>query len=67
MHGSVTLAQTLIERNLVDQYNLLVYPRVLGEGKPLFKQGSRANLRLAETRAFDSGAVLLRYQPDREE
>jgi hypothetical protein len=40
----------------------MVHPLMLGSGKRLFQDGSTANLKLLETRAFSSGVVLLRYQ-----
>lgn len=60
--GSGTLAQTLLQHNLVDQYNLLVYPLVEGSGKQLFEEGGNAALELVETKTFSSGVVLLLYQ-----
>jgi dihydrofolate reductase len=65
VHGSATLAQTLMEHELVDCYRLLVYPEVLGKGKRLFQDGVTATLKLVETRAFSSGAVGLIYEPAR--
>lgn len=53
----------LLERGLVDQYNLLVYPVVVGTGKRLFAEGQTAGLKLVESRAFDTGVVALIYQP----
>ena len=67
VHGSPTLVQTLIQHNLVDQYNLLVYPVILGSGKRLFEEGSNTKLKLVETKPFNSGVVTLIYQPERKE
>ena len=63
--GSATLVETLIAHDLVDEYHLLTYPIVVGKGKRLFKDGSHTKLKLIETKPYDSGVVLLRYQPDR--
>jgi dihydrofolate reductase len=60
--GSGNLVQTLMERDLVDRYQLLVYPIVLGSGKRLFRDGSRKPLELAETRSLGSGVVLVVYR-----
>jgi len=61
--GSGTLANSLIQKNLVDEYNLLVYPVLVGNGKRLFNNGSQAALKLFQSKNFSSGVVLLRYQP----
>ena len=62
--GGATLAQSLARLGLIDEYNLMIYPVVLGSGKPLFKdQSLPLNLKLASTRAFETGAVQLTYQP----
>lgn len=60
--GSSKLLTTLMENNLADEYRLLVYPVVLGEGKRLFSEGTTAKLKLLEARAFSSGVALLRYE-----
>ena len=52
---------TLAEHDLVDEFNLMIYPVVLGRGKRLFADGTRISLALAESRVFGSGIVLLRY------
>ena len=46
---------------LLDECWLYAQPVILGEGRPLFPAEVRAALRLLETRRFDNGVVLLRY------
>ncbi len=61
--GSSVLIHTLVENDLVDEYNLHVYPLVLGGGKRLFPEGKRINLELLESQALPTGVVFQRYQP----
>jgi dihydrofolate reductase len=62
--GGATLAQSLARLGLIDEYNLMIHPVVLGSGKPLFKdQSLPLNLKLASTRVFETGTVQLTYQP----
>ena len=57
-----TLASAFIERGLVDAYQLIVHPVVLGSGIPLVPAlQHRVGLRLLETRVFGSGVVYLGY------
>jgi dihydrofolate reductase len=64
VHGSGQLAQTLIEHDLVDQLNLMVFPVVLGRGKRLFGETSdKKRLELAESRTVGDGVVILIYRP----
>src|SRR2546423_10256633 len=61
--GGADLAAAFIRHDLIDEYRLYVHPVGIGQGKPLFQPSdTRINLRLAETRTFGNGAVLLRYQ-----
>jgi dihydrofolate reductase len=63
VHGSGGLAQTLIEHGLVDEYRLLTYPVVLGEGKRLFGAGARpAALRRTEHRDTSTGVSIDVYE-----
>ena len=63
--GGADLAAAFMRHNLIDEYRLYVHPIVIGRGKPLFQASDdKINLRLAETRTFGNGVVLLRYQPD---
>jgi dihydrofolate reductase len=59
--GSSVLVHTLAEHDLIDEYNLHVYPLVLGSGKKLFPEGQRVNLRLIESTPLPSGVVHMRY------
>jgi dihydrofolate reductase len=63
MDGSSVLIHTLAENDLVDEYNLHVYPLVLGSGKRLFPEGKRIDLKLIESRALPTGVVFQSYQP----
>src|SRR5262245_15743446 len=50
VHGSGTLVRWLLERDLVDQLNLLVFPVVVGDGERLFAdKGQATGLRLKES------------------
>jgi dihydrofolate reductase len=60
--GGADLAATFMGHDLIDEYGLYVHPIVLGRGQPMFQPSdARVDLRLAETRPFDNGVVLLRY------
>jgi dihydrofolate reductase len=64
--GSPGLTQTLMQLDLVDEYQLTVNPVVLGKGMPLFKGiKDSIKLKLLETRTFKSGVLGLHYETDR--
>jgi dihydrofolate reductase len=63
VHGSARLVQGLLERDLVDELRLMVYPVVLGNGKRLFGETSdKKALRLADSKTVDDGVAILVYQ-----
>ena len=66
--GSGELVQSLMARDLVDEYMLLVHPLVLGSGRRLFADGGAvASLRLVDDASTTStGVVIATYQPVRE-
>lgn len=60
--GGAGLARSLMLENLVDEYFLMVTPRVFGGGKRLFDAGiPRIDLRLINERHLDVGSVILHY------
>jgi dihydrofolate reductase len=60
--GGAGLAASLIELDLIDEYELFVNPVIAGGGTPFFPQhGRQLDLELAETRTFSSRVVYLRY------
>jgi dihydrofolate reductase len=62
--GSGGLFQTLIERDLVDEYFLAVFPIVLGSGKRLFRDTDQASrLSLVDSMVTTTGGVILTYRP----
>jgi dihydrofolate reductase len=64
--GGADLAAAFRALDLIDEYRIYVQPVLLGRGRPLFQPADRTTrLRLAETRAFASGVVLLRYERPR--
>ena len=62
--GSAELAQSLMQHNLIDEYRLFLTPVVVGRGKRLFPDSIDAQtLEHVETKIFNSGVVMIRYQP----
>jgi dihydrofolate reductase len=64
--GGVTLPRTLAELGLIDEYELIVHPRLVGHGPTLFAGLSRVvDLKLLSQVELGSGAVAMRYVPTR--
>ena len=63
MHGSAQLSQALIDRDLVDELRVMVFPVLLGDGKRLFGGTSdKKPLQLAESKVVGDGVVILVYK-----
>ncbi len=64
IHGSPELARRLAEADLIDQYNLLVFPVLLGAGKSAFPSTDRGKqkLSLREAASYDNGVAKLVYE-----
>jgi dihydrofolate reductase len=64
VHGSGNLIQTLLARNLVDQFRLWVFPVLLGSGRRLFADGTvPAGLRLVDHQVSTTGVVMGTWEP----
>ena len=62
--GSVTLVQSLLEQDLLDELGLMIHPVVVGSGKRLFEEwGDPKKLKLVESKTFSTGVVSLTYPP----
>jgi len=62
--GSGRIVAQLAQAGLIDEYQIMITPVVLGAGRTLFEGvAHKLNLRLTATRAFKSGSVLLSYAP----
>jgi dihydrofolate reductase len=62
--GSGSILTQFAEQGLIDEYQIMVDPVVLGDGTSIFKGiKHRLNLKLTTTRTFRNGNVLLCYQP----
>jgi dihydrofolate reductase len=62
--GSTELVHTLIEHDLVDEFRLMIDPVVLGGGKRIFlEDGKLRPLRLVDSQATATGAILATYAP----
>lgn len=60
--GSANLSETFVNENLFDEYRIGVAPVILGNGRPLFRQGIPSiNLKLISTQQLLTGGVILKY------
>src|SRR6266498_197311 len=63
VHGSGNLIQTLMKHDLIDEFQLMVFPVLLGSGKRLFAGGTiPAGLKVVESQTASSGVIIARYE-----
>ncbi len=65
IYGSGSIVSQLMKFGLLDEFQIMINPVVLGKGKPLFQNVEKSNLKLLNTRAFTGGNVLLNFQTDK--
>lgn len=66
--GSRSLIIQLMNLNLIDEYQLCVHPVIAGGGLPLFENvNDRIVLKLIKTKTFGGGAVILYFEPAKNE
>ncbi len=64
--GSGELVQTLMKHDLVDEYDLMIHPLVLGSGKHLFREGgSKQTLKLLDFKTTSKGVTILKYKTEK--
>ena len=63
VHGSANLIQTLLEHGLIDEFRMLIFPVVLGNGKRLFGDGAvPAGVELATSETSSTGVIMATYR-----
>ena len=61
--GSVTLVQSLLKEDLLDELGLMIHPVVVGSGKRIFEGwGEPKGLTLVDSKTFSTGVVYLTYR-----
>lgn len=63
LNGSADLLNHLTRHNLVDEYRIMVYPVVVGEGRKLWHDGTKIALKLADTWTTTTGVEVITYVP----
>jgi dihydrofolate reductase len=62
--GSGSIVSQLAQEGLIDEYDILLNPVVLGKGKTMFEgRKDKLHLKLTKTRVFGNGNILLCYVP----
>lgn len=60
--GGASLSKSFMDMDLIDEYQLIINPIILGKGTPLFEGLTKRGLSLMETKIFGCGNVLLYYR-----
>jgi dihydrofolate reductase len=60
--GSGSIVSQLTDARLVDEYQIIVNPIVLGQGRTMFESAKRTERKLKKSRPFQNGNVVLWYE-----
>jgi len=63
INGSASLVNLLTRHNLIDEYRIMVYPVVVGEGRKLWDEGTKVALKLARSFTTTTGVEVITYLP----
>ncbi|MEV4350671.1 dihydrofolate reductase family protein [Actinoplanes sp. NPDC049596] len=63
INGSADLVNYLTRHNLIDEYRIMIYPVVQGEGRKLWEPGTKIALSLTGTWQTKTGVDVLTYVP----
>ncbi len=62
VYGGAGFVSSLIQNNLIDEYNLFINPAIIGKGMTIFgKINSQSNMQLLKSQTFDCGIVIIQY------
>jgi dihydrofolate reductase len=63
VHGSADLIQTLLKHDLIDEFQIMTFPVLLGTGKRLFADGTiPCNLKVLDSETAATGVVITKYE-----
>jgi dihydrofolate reductase len=65
-YGSGELTHTLLKAGLIDEFRLMVFPTAIGAGQRPFAEMEKVPMKLLESKTFNTGVVILHYQPVKE-
>jgi dihydrofolate reductase len=65
LDGSSQLVHTLIEHDLIDEFQLHIYPLALGNGKKLFPDHKKVEVKLIESKTLPTGVIFTHYSLDK--
>ena len=63
INGSAALVNYLTRHNLIDEYRIMIYPVVVGEGRKLWDEGTKVALTLTGSFTTKTGVEVITYLP----